>query len=157
MNPLSYIVVRIRGPVDVKSEIGDTLDLLHLTRKFHATVVPDTPSYRGMIQKVKDYVAWGPSTPELVKDILTKRGRLSGSRHLTEEYLLEKSGLKSIGELAEAISSGRMALKDIEGLKPVFRLHPPRGGFKGPTKRSYKTGGELGLREDISSLIMRML
>ncbi len=154
---MSYVVVRIRGLIDVRSDIGSTLDLLHLTRKFHATIIPDTPSYRGMIQKVKDYVAWGPSTTELVKNILLKRGRLMGNKPLTEEYLLEKSCLRSIGDVAEAISSGKMALSDIEGLKPVFRLHPPRGGFKGPTKRGFKTGGELGLREDISPLIMRML
>jgi len=43
------------------------------------------------------------------------------------------------------------------GVKPVFRLHPPKGGFKGTIRRPYKSGGELGYRgAAINDLILRM-
>lgn len=152
----SFIVLRIRGRVDVRKDIKETLKRLNLHKKFHATIVPDTPSYRGMLHKAKDYIAYGPADKETVKKMLEARGRLIGDRLLTEEYVREKLGM-SIDELAEKIAKGEMRLKDVKGLKPVFRLHPPRGGFKRSTKKLYSAGGELGYREDISSLILRML
>jgi len=49
-------------------------------------------------------------------------------------------------------------LKDLPGVKPVFRLHPPRKGFKGSIKKSYRAGGEAGYRgEAINDLIRRMV
>jgi len=43
-------------------------------------------------------------------------------------------------------------------VKPVFRLHPPRGGFKGSIRKPYGAGGELGYRgAAINELIRRML
>ncbi|MEM2203989.1 MAG: 50S ribosomal protein L30, partial [Sulfolobales archaeon] len=43
-------------------------------------------------------------------------------------------------------------------VKPVFRLHPPSGGFKGSIKKPYGNGGELGYRgQDINDLIRRMI
>jgi len=46
----------------------------------------------------------------------------------------------------------------IPGLKPYFRLHPPKGGFKGSVKKPYNAGGELGYRGSaINDLIMRMI
>jgi large subunit ribosomal protein L30 len=41
--------------------------------------------------------------------------------------------------------------------KEVFKLKPPKGGFKS-IKRDFKSGGDLGYRgDDINKLIMRML
>jgi len=153
----AFIVVRIRGCVDVRKEINYTLRLLHLPRKFHATLIPDNDSYRGMLFKVKDYITWGPATPELIKELLLRRGRIVGNKPVTEEFLTEATGMKSVDEISKALAEGKLRLKDIKGLKPVFRLHPPRGGFKKSTKKSIGQGGELGFREDISSLIRRML
>jgi large subunit ribosomal protein L30 len=151
-----FIVVRIRGRVDVRKDIKETLKRLNLHKKFHATIVPDDPSYRGMLFKVKDYVAYGPADPEIVKKLLLHRGRLVGNEPLTEEYVKEKLKM-SIDELAEKLARGEMKLKQVRGLKPVFRLHPPRGGFKKSTKKHVTAGGELGYREDIAKLVERML
>jgi len=152
----SFIVVRIRGRVDVRYDIKETLKRLNLHRKFHATIVPDTPSYRGMLFKVKDYVAYGPADADTVKELLIKRGRLIGNKPLTEDYIKSKLGL-SLKELSEKIANGSLKLKDIIGLKPVFRLNPPRGGFRRSTKKHITAGGELGYRDDIKNLILRML
>ena len=56
--------------------------------------------------------------------------------------------------IAEADESDKSHLN----LSPVFRLHPPRGGFKGSTKKPYSDGGELGYRGPaINELIRRMI
>jgi len=152
----SFIVLRIRGRVDVRKDISETLRRLNLHKKFHATIVPDTPDYRGMLFKVKDYVAYGPADSKTVKELILKRGRLIGNKPITEGYIKSKLKL-SLEQLVDKIVNGEIKLKDIKGMKPVFRLNPPRGGFKRSTKKHYTAGGELGYREDISSLILRMI
>lgn len=155
--PRLMAVIRIRGRVGVRREAKDTLKMLRLHRKHHAVIIDDRPSYKGMLKKVADYVTWGEITPETLALLLRKRGELSGGKKLTDEYVKEKLGLSGINELAKAIFEGKLTLKDVPGLKPVFRLHPPKGGFKGSTKKHYKAGGELGYRGiAINDLIKRM-
>lgn len=153
----SYVVVRLRGPIDTRKDIDYTMRLLHLHRKFNATIIPDNEVSLGMLQKAKDYIAWGPAKPNLVRELLLKRGRLVGGRSVTEDYLAQKTHLESEEEVFNSIASGALRLKDLEGLKPVFRLHPPRGGFKKSTKKSVSMGGETGFREDISSIVLKMI
>ena len=58
--------------------------------------------------------------------------------------------------LAKGLTEGKTVMRDVPGLKPVFRLHPPRKGYEG-IKRSFKEGGALGYRgEKINHLIRRM-
>ncbi|HDI75294.1 MAG TPA: 50S ribosomal protein L30, partial [Thermoprotei archaeon] len=126
-------VIRIRGTVGVRKDIEYTLRLLRLVRKFHAVVIDDRPDYLGMLQKVKDYVTWGEIDAETLAELLRKRGRLAGNRRLTDEDV-KKLGYSSIEEFAEAVIEFKAELSDIPGLKPVFRLDPPKGGFKGTIK-----------------------
>lgn len=153
---MAYIVVRIRGIPDVRYDIKETLRRLRLNKKFHATIVPDTPMYRCMLFKAKDYIAYGPADKDTVKELLLKRGRLIGNKPLTEDYVKNHLAM-DIGELAEKLANGELKLSGLKGIKPVFRLHPPRGGFKKSIKKLVQAGGELGFREDISNLILRML
>jgi len=57
-------------------------------------------------------------------------------------------GIKGgIPALADAILSGKIMLHKVDNLiKPVFRLHPPRGGFKRTIKKPITQGGETGYR-----------
>jgi len=114
------------------------------------------PSIRGMLQKAKDYVTWGEIKPETMEVLLAKRGRLIGDRKIDDETL-RAWGFGSFREIAEAICSGRISLSDLPGLKKVFRLHPPRKGYRS-TKKSVSEGGSLGYRgEKINELVMRMV
>ena len=54
-----FAIVRLRGEVNTRPEIRDTLKMLRISRVNHCVVVKEDPHFRGMIQKVKDYVAWG--------------------------------------------------------------------------------------------------
>jgi len=151
------VIIRIRGNVGVRKEIRETLKMLRLNRVNHAVVVPNTPSYQGMLQKVKDYVTWGEISKETLALLLEKRGLLEGNKRLTNDFLLENLKIKSIEELAEKIYNGKIKLSEVPKLKPVFRLHPPRGGFARKKRRPYRDGGELGYRgTDINKLIKRM-
>ncbi|HDZ35651.1 MAG TPA: 50S ribosomal protein L30, partial [Thermococcus sp.] len=131
--------------------------MLRLHRINHLVLVDDNPSYRGMVQKVKDYITWGEIDAETLARLIRKRGRLIGNRPITDEYVQEKLGM-TIEEFAKKVVDGEMRLTDLPNIKPVFRLHPPRGGLKGSKKRSFKEGGALGYRgEKINDLIERML
>jgi len=151
-----FALIRVRGRVNVKRPVKDTLAMLRLHKVNHLVIIDESPSYNGMIQRVKDYITWGEINAETLAKLIERRGRLSGNRRVTEEYVQEKLGM-TIKEFAEKVIGGKMTLSDLPGLKPVFRMHPPRGGFKNK-KRSFKEGGSLGYRgEAINELIERML
>jgi large subunit ribosomal protein L30 len=151
------VAVRIRGISDISHEITDTLSMLRLTRNCHATLVDDRPAYKGMLRKSKDYLTWGEVSQENIALLLKKRGRLVGDKKLTDEYAKEL-GYKSLDDLAEAIFKVEVDCNSLPKVKPVFRLHPPKKGFKGKIKRSYAAGGELGYRGDaINDLLKRMV
>ncbi|ASJ04041.1 MULTISPECIES: 50S ribosomal protein L30 [Thermococcus] len=150
-------LIRLRSGIRARGEVRDTLAMLRLHRINHLVLVDDNPSYKGMVQKVKDYITWGEIDKETLAKLLRKRGRLIGNRPITDEYVKEKLGM-TIEEFAEKVVNGEMKLTDLPNIKPVFRLHPPRGGLKGSKKRSFKEGGALGYRgERINDLIERML
>ncbi len=150
-------VIRVRGVSDVFREIEETLRMLHLTRNCHATLIDDRPSYLGMLHKAKNYVTWGEISKESVVLLLRERGRIVGNKKLTDEYIREV-GYKSLDDLAEAVQKTEVEYNSLPNIKPVFRLHPPKKGFKGKVKRSYTAGGVTGYRgEDINDLIKRMI
>jgi large subunit ribosomal protein L30 len=150
------LVVRIRGGVNAPRRVEDTLRMLRVHRNNTATIIDDRPDYLGMLQRVKDWVTWGEARPETIKMLLEKRGRTIGGRPL-DDRILGELGFSSVGELAEAIAEGRIQLRKLKVVKPFFRLHPPKGGFKKSIKRSYTDRGELGYRgEAINELVERM-
>jgi len=149
-------VIRVRGGVNVFREIEDTLKMLRLTRNCHATLIDDRPAYVGMLRKAQNQVTWGEVSKENIILLLKKRGRLVGDEELTDQYA-QQLGYKSLDELAEAIHQTKVEFNRLQNIKPVFRLHPPRKGFRGKVKRSYTAGGVTGYRgEAINDLIKQM-
>jgi large subunit ribosomal protein L30 len=152
------LAIRVRGQVRVKPQIEDTLNKLLLGRLHQARILKVTPSLQGMIIKTKDYITWGEVSEEVVEQLLSKRGRLPGNGRLTDSYIKKNSTYTSIKALAKAIASGKADVKDVEGLKPIFRLTPPSKGFKGKKKLGIGMGGITGYRgEDINDLALRMI
>ncbi len=151
-----FLVIRIRGTTGVIQNVADTLDMLRLNRISHAVLVEENPSYEGMLQKAKDYITWGEIDAELLAKIIAKRGRLPGNNKVTDEYVAENSDYNNIAELAEALINSEVKLADV-GIKPVFRLRPPRKGYE-DIRLSINEGGSLGYRgEEIKDLAIRML
>jgi large subunit ribosomal protein L30 len=154
---MAYAVIRVRGSVNVKGDIKDTLKMLRLNRVNHLVLLPKTKSYAGMLQKVKDYVTWGEIKPETLAKIIIRRGKLAGGKKITDSYIKTNTKYSSVLAFAKAVVKGEAKYVDLKGIKPVIRLHPPVKGYEG-VKRSFKAGGALGYRsEDINNLIDRMI
>ncbi|AXI25221.1 50S ribosomal protein L30 [Methanofervidicoccus sp. A16] len=154
---MAYAVVRVRGRVGVRGDISDTLKMLRLHRVNHCVIVPETDTYKGMLEKVKDYVTYGEIDKDTLIKLILKRGRLPGDRRISEEKIEELMGM-SVEELSEKIIKGEILLKNTP-LKPVFRLHPPRKGYdKAGIKKPFSVGGALGYRgREINKLLERMM
>jgi len=151
-----YAVVRLRGSVNLRPQIRDTLVSLRLTRVNHCTLIEEDPHHIGMLMKAKDYVAYGPVDAKTLATLLENRGRLDGGKRLTAEYLEKHARVKSFNEFAEKLIAGKAKFSDVPGLKRVFRLHPPRHGHRGILK-SFQVGGELGNHgEAINELLTKM-
>ena len=156
---MTLLVIRVRSNRGVKPKIRDTMSMLNLTRVNHAVLIPDTPAYAGMLQKVKDYVTWGEIEADTIASLLKERGRMTGDKPVTDAVIKAGSEYSTIKALAKAIAAGDAKMNDVDGLKLVFRLHPPRGtkGWGG-IKRSFSIGGALGFRgEAITELVERMI
>ena len=154
---MMYAVIRIRSTINANREIRDTLKMLNLHKINSCTIIHPNPSYKGMLQKVKDYVTWGEIDAETLAELIRKRGRISGNRKLTEEYIKNVLKFDSLENFVDSLLSLKVCLKDLKGVKPVFRLHPPRKGFEAK-KKPFTLGGSLGYRgEAINDLIKRMI
>src|SRR2546428_1604474 len=136
---MTWAIIRIRGKVTRSPRVKDTLRMLRLTRQNHCVIVPETPTYRGMVKAVKDFIPGGEVPPEILAKLLLKRGRL------TDAAVKANSRFKSVWDFAQALAKGEATVADVKGMRPVLRLHPPRGGFIA-IKRPYMDKGDLGYR-----------
>jgi large subunit ribosomal protein L30 len=156
MTAKTFFVVRIRSGIDAQKTVKATLTMLRMERNNYATILKENPSYTGMLRKAKDYVTWGEPDVETVKLLLEARGKIAGDEKVTDE-VLKGLGYESVEKLATAIVAGEVEFSQLNGVKPFFRMHPPKKGFKRTVKRPYKDHGELGYRgEAINELIKRM-
>ena len=156
---MTFLVVRVRSDRGVERRIRHTMAMLNLTRVNHATIVPESSTYAGMLQKSKDFVTWGVIDANTIESLLKERGRMVGNKPVDDAAIKANSEFKSMKDFAKALASGEATMKSVDGLKPVLRLHPPRGSMGwGGIKRAYSVGGALGFRGDeISSLAERMI
>ena len=150
-------IVQLRGDVNLDHGVEDTLDMLNVGRVNHATLVPETDSYRGMITKVNDVVAFGEPSVEAVARTIALRGEpLEGSADVDDEWIDDNTDYADLEALAEALVDEETTLRE-QGLSPTLRLHAPRGGNEG-IKHPVIEGGELGKHttEEIDSLLEAM-
>ena len=150
-------LVQLRGDVNMDEDVVDTLEMLNLHHVNHCTLIPETDTYRGMVTKVNDFVAFGNPSQEIVERLVAKRGEpLEGSADVDDDWVSENTEYSDIEALAEALVDEETTLRD-EGLSPTLRLHPPRGGHDG-VKHPTVEGGQLGRHEteEIDSLLEAM-
>ncbi|MEK6891312.1 MAG: uL30 family ribosomal protein [Nanoarchaeota archaeon] len=145
MKPI--IIIRIAGIVNRSADIEDTLDKLKLRRKYACSVFSNTPEIMGMIKKVRSFTAYGNINKETLVELIKQRGEV------------DKKNNPKQSDKIDAEKSAESILKngnfENTGLKPFFRLHPPRKGIN--TKQHFPHGvlGDHG--EKINELIRRML
>ena len=153
---MAYLVVRIRGTVNIPAWAQTTLDSLNLAKKFRATIIAENSETLGMLRKVKDIVAWTSVDASFVKELLEKKGRKNGYKPIRDSDLPEE--YKNIEELAVAIAENKVTtLSNLKSIKPWFALAPPRGGFRRKTKTQYSQKGILGENLELVQLVKNML
>lgn len=152
----AFLVIRMKGTINVPHWANTTLDLLHLDKRFRATIVPERDNTKGMLDKIKHYVSWQVIDITTAKELLEKRARKEGYRKLTSEDI-EKLGFKNTDDLAKSLVDGAVALSKLKPLKPWFALSPPRHGFKRSTKKMYGEGGILGNHKELLTQVKMMI
>jgi large subunit ribosomal protein L30 len=135
-------IIRIKGSVNVRKEIEETLYRLRLRKKFSCVVVNNSKEINGMIKIVKNHVTFGEIDEKTLEDLVEKRGRKIGDKNVKKE---------EVKKIVDEINSN-----EIKTIKPFFRLHPPIKGFKG-VKQHYPKGDLGNRKEKINDLIKRML
>ena len=143
---MKIAVLRIRGRRKMGPRVKRTLEFLRLERPNHCVLVEDTPQNKGMLERVKDYVAYGAVAEETVYRLLQERGRKG--RNLLRKVLKDEELRKT----AKEIFSGK---RTKEYANPVFRLSPPSRGYR-DIKTAYPAG-DLGRRDDMDVLLRRMM
>ena len=140
-------VIRISGMVKVNKNIAETLERLRLRRKYSCVILDEKKvEIKGMIDKVRDFVAYGEIDEATLKKLVKGRGKKVGDKELED---------KEVEEVVKGILEGKK-IEDInEKVKSFFRLHPPR---KGIDSKHHFPKGVLGNNGDkINDLIERML
>lgn len=137
-------IIRIKGMVDVPGDVEETLQRLRLRRKYVCVVVRERPELNGMIKKIRNFVAYGKIDEKSFIEIVEKRGKSLDKKKIDAEKIVE-----------EFINSKTEKNLSELGIKPFFRLHPPRGGIK--SKLHYPKGVLGNHKEKINELIRRML
>ena len=143
-NTKNLAVIRIKGSSGIRGDIEDTLNILRLYKKNFCVVITDKVDYRGMVQKIKDYVTWGEINDETLRGLIEKRG---------EEYKDREEDKKG------KIKYNKFLTHNGKKIKKFFRLNSPKNGYgrKG-VKEVFSKGGALGYRgEKINDLIRRMI
>ena len=136
---MSWLVVRVRSGIKVRRDIKATMDMLNLTRVNHATIVPKTAAYLGMLRKAKDYITWGHADAPTIEMMMRERGRITGDAHLDDDHVAGNSAYPSIEALASAIEGGEATVRIVRGSNPAsdFTHHvEPKDGeeSRGPTQ-----------------------
>lgn len=153
------VAVRLDGMPVVRPDEDSTLNALRLKTRFSAVLLRDNPSIRGMLQRVKDHITWGEAKKGDLQLLLSNRAQTPSGLGMTSKFVKEKMKLAGLRELLSGLHSGKFTLAKLweTGVKPVFRLHPPRGGFSKSSKRPFTDDGELGYRKDgLHDLLTKM-
>ena len=135
------LVIRIRGVIDIPADVKETLYRLRIRRKYSAVLLEDNEDNRKLLQTIRNYVSFGIIGEEMLEKLIRERGISKDKKKIDVKKIVEGLKKKKLNEL---------------GLKPFFRLHPPRKGIE--SKKHYGVGkGVLGEHKKIDELVGRML
>ena len=154
---MAFLVVRMRGTVNVPFWALTTLKNLYLNKKFSATLVPENSDYLGMLRKINQWVAWSKADSEIVKTLIEKRGKKKTPKLDTQKESERKDEYKGIDELVNVIVNDKIKFSDQNSIKPWFSLNPPKGGFKRKSKKQFSDGGILGNNKNLLAIVKRMV
>ncbi|MEK6928057.1 MAG: uL30 family ribosomal protein [Nanoarchaeota archaeon] len=135
------IAIRIAGTVEIESKVEMTLSRLRMRKKYSAVLLKNNPESLELLRKVRDFVAFGVLSEADIEDLISKRGKGIGGKKLDAKKIASEISKKSAEDL---------------GMKPFFRLHPPRGGIDSKVHFPIRHG-VLGNHGDKINLLMRRM
>lgn len=136
-------VIRIAGMVEIEGGVQETLNRLRLRRKYSLVLLEDNQTNLKILKHLRNHVAYGKIDSKTIEKLIEIRAEpLKKSEKVDVKKVIAEIGKKDYDSL---------------GIKPFFRLHPPRGGIE--SKKHFGVGkGVLGDNgEKINLLIGRML
>lgn len=137
------LIIRIVGMVEIPDNVQATLYHMNLRRKYSAVLMAETPENLKILERVRNFVAFGIISTDNLAKLITLRGKpIESKDDIDAPTVIKGLEKKSLRELR---------------VKPFFRLHPPRGGID--SKKHFGVGkGVLGdNKEHINKLLERML
>ena len=135
------IAIRISGHVEMPSDAEETLFRMRMRKKYTAVLLKETQETKNLLQVVRNFIAYGPIDQKTLEELISKRGKASDNK--------SKVDIKKVAETILKDGMGKA------GIKPFFRLHPPR---KGIDSKTHYPKGILGDNGDkINELVRRML
>jgi len=136
-------LIRITGLTRMDTKVEETLQRLRLRKKYTLVFVKEVPEMLGMVEKVRNFVAYGKVDEKMIAEIIKARGKVLGDT---------KAKVKDAEKAAADLLAGK-TLEELK-IKPFFGLHPARGGID---TKHHQPKGVIGPHADISKLIMKML
>jgi large subunit ribosomal protein L30 len=134
------LVIRISGHVEMRTDFEETMFRMRLRKKYSAVLLKETKDTQHLLQAVRNFVAFGPIDQKTLEELISKRAKSSDKKRVDAKRTAEII-------LTEGIEKA--------GIKPFFRLHPPR---KGIDSKLHYPKGVLGDNGDkINELVRRML
>jgi large subunit ribosomal protein L30 len=97
-----YLVVRMKGTVNVPYWARITLESLSLNKRFRATIIPENEQTLGMLRKIKEFVSWTSVDAEFIREFIEKKGRISASKLLSTTTATTNSATNTTTATLEA-------------------------------------------------------
>jgi len=135
------IAIRISGHVEMLSYSEETLFRMRMRKKYTAVLLKENEETKHLLQAVRNFVAYGPIDSKTLVELISKRGKSLDNK--------SKVDAKKVAEIIEKDGIAKA------GIKPFFRLHPPRKGIDSKTHFPKGILGDNG--EKINELVRRML
>lgn len=136
------IVIRIAGIPESGDKMNETLFRLRLRRKYSAILLRESKETSLVLNNIRNFVAYGTIDPATLKTLIEKRGQSIDKKKINSDTIVEGLAKKDLASL---------------GLKPFFRLHPPRKGIDSKIHFGRKHGVLGDNKEKINDLVRRML
>ena len=135
-------IIRIKGLVEVPENIQERLIRINLRRKYNLILMNETENNLRILNKIRNYVAYGKISKEVLIELIEKRAVSFKNKKIDASKIAEEIEKKNIEDL---------------GIRPFFSLHPPRGGINTKSHFPIKKGVLGDNKEKINELIRRML
>jgi large subunit ribosomal protein L30 len=90
-------VIRIKGKVGLNRDIEETLYRLRIRKKYSCVVLKGTKEEMGMIEKLRDFVAYGEIKDDVYKELVKQRGKKGSEGKLKPFFRLHppRGGIES--------------------------------------------------------------